>query len=81
MKLPPPEVLMSYPPPNYVNPTTRGPTLVIVNGVFLGIATLAVLLRLYTRLFVKRWFGWDDVFICCAYVRSVLDLILTDPRH
>jgi hypothetical protein len=74
MKLPPIAVLMSYPTPNYINPHTRGSSLIIVNAVFLGIATIVVLLRLYTRLFVRRWFGLDDVFICCAFVSNYLIL-------
>jgi hypothetical protein len=70
MKLPPAAVLASFPLPNYTNPKTRGESLIIVNAVFLGLTTLVVILRLFTRLVVRRWFGWDDVFIVLAFVSA-----------
>ncbi|KAF2431911.1 hypothetical protein EJ08DRAFT_696058 [Tothia fuscella] len=71
MKLPPREVLASYPPANYINPETRGNSLIIVNGVFLGLMTVGVILRIFTRTVVRRWFGWDDVFIILAYLFTI----------
>jgi hypothetical protein len=62
------KVLISFPPPNYAHPVTRGPTLYIVNGILIGITIFVVLLRLYTRIFIKRWVGADDVFIVIATV-------------
>lgn len=70
MKLPPLDVLASYPVPNYTNPETRGQSLIIVNAVFLGLATVVVVLRLFTRLVVRRWFGWDDIWIVFAFVST-----------
>ena len=81
MKLPPAAVLATFPNPNYVNPETHGPALTIVNSVFLGLATIAIVLRVYTRLFVRKWFGWDDAFIILAYVSRVSVLVvLSKPR-
>lgn len=71
MKLPPKSVLKSWPKPNYVNPETRGNSLLVFNSVFLALVTICLVLRLYTRLVVKRWLGWDDFFITCAYVSCV----------
>lgn len=68
MRLPPLEVLYSWPDPNYVDPVTRGSALLVVNCVFVSIAVLFVGARLYTRLWVKSWFGLDDVFIILAMV-------------
>lgn len=68
MRLPPFEVLLSWPTPNYVNPVTRGHALVVVNSVFLSIVIITVGLRLYTRIFIRRWFGLDDIFILIALV-------------
>jgi hypothetical protein len=68
----PPEVIASWPKPNYVNPQTRGPVVYIINGIFFSLATLTVGVRLYTRIFVRRWFGLDDFFIILAYVRVSL---------
>lgn len=68
MRFIPPEVLLSWPVPNYDNPKTRGDALLIVNGIFISLATITVILRLYTRVFIKRWFGMDDFFIMLALV-------------
>jgi hypothetical protein len=72
MRLPPVDVLLSWPTPNYENPVTRGNALVIVNSIFIGFVVITVGLRLYTRLVIKRWFGIDDVFILLALVGSSL---------
>ena len=44
-------------------------SLVIVNSSFLGLATIVVILRLYTRTFVTKCLGWDDWFIFAGFVR------------
>ncbi len=61
-------VLLSWPKPNYVDPIRRGPALVIVNSVLLPLAVVIVGLRLYTRLFICRSAGLDDIFIALAVV-------------
>lgn len=68
MRLPPVDVILSWPTPNYENPKTRGPALAIVNYTLAAVTIITVLLRLYTRVFIKRWFGLDDVFIILALV-------------
>lgn len=70
MQLPPASVLASWPPPNYVDPETRGLGLLIVNIVFASLATVSVALRLYTRLRITASFGMDDVFEVIALVRA-----------
>jgi hypothetical protein len=70
MHLPPAEVLLGWPAPNYDHPVTRGPALLILNSVLIGLVTITVGLRLYTRIWIKRWFGIDDVFIILALVSS-----------
>jgi hypothetical protein len=66
MQLPPVDVLLSWPTPNYEDPVTRGPALVIVNSIFVALAVSTVAARLYTRIVIKRWFGIDDIFILLA---------------
>lgn len=66
MQLPPVSVILSWPTPNYHDPVTRGPALVIINSIFVTIATLTVAARLYTRIVIKHWFGVDDFFIILA---------------
>lgn len=77
MKLLPLSILETWPIPNYVNPDTRGNALIILNSIFLAFMTVILGLRLYTRLVVKRWFGWDDVFIISAYVSCNCLLFVT----
>lgn len=83
MRLPPYEVLLSWPTPNYENPVTRGHTLVVVNAIFLGLVIVTVGLRLYTRLVVKRWFGLDDIFILLALLFTIglTTVVLLANRH
>jgi len=68
MQLPPMEVLLSWPLPNYVDPVSRGPAVLIVNIVTMSLAFLLTLLRLYTRLRITCTPGLDDIFIVVALV-------------
>ena len=61
-------VLLSFPTPNYVDPETQGRSLIIVNSVLAGLVFIAVALRVYTRVYLKRWFGSDDYAIVFATV-------------
>lgn len=63
-----PELIPTWPKPNYVDPVTRGPLLYIINGIFFGLATITIIVRLYTRIFVRRWVGLDDYLITFAWV-------------
>lgn len=65
------DVYLSFPSPNFDDPQTRGPALVIVNSIFISLVIIAVALRIYTRVYIKRWFGSDDYFICAALVRDL----------
>ena len=67
MILPPLSVIVTL-KPNYDDPPTWGPTVFIVNSIFLFLATIAVGTRLYTRIALRRWFGADDAFIVFAFV-------------
>lgn len=64
----PPDVILSWPAANSLDPERRGPALVIINSILLPLALVVVGLRLYTRLRVARSAGWDDVFIALASV-------------
>jgi hypothetical protein len=77
MRLPPVDVILSWPIPEYEHPVTRGPALIIVNSIFISLVILTVAARLYTRLVIKRWFGWDDIFILFALASSVLIVMKT----
>jgi hypothetical protein len=71
MLIPPADVILQWPTPNYENPETRGSAFLIVNSLFLALSIAAVILRLYTRIFITRWFGLDDVLICVAILFAI----------
>ncbi|KAK4213106.1 hypothetical protein QBC37DRAFT_181594 [Rhypophila decipiens] len=71
MRTPPPEVRASWPTPNYIDPVTRGPSLIIVEIVGLTAALLCLGLRLYVRAFLMRNTGLDDWIMIVAMVFSV----------
>jgi hypothetical protein len=68
MRSPPPEVLKTWPKPNYVDPVTRGSTLMIVELTLLPIAIIVVCLRMWVRVgwLKKAW--WDDYLMLLAMV-------------
>ncbi|KAK4040686.1 hypothetical protein C8A01DRAFT_46055 [Parachaetomium inaequale] len=66
MRLPPPEVLASWPAPNYTNPQTRGRALIIVELITLPIALICLGLRLYARIHVMGRSEWDDWMMVVA---------------
>jgi hypothetical protein len=68
MRVPPPAVIASWPPPNYIDPETRGPSLLIVNSVFLALSLAALAGRLWARLVILRAPGLDDLLITVAIV-------------
>ena len=68
MKLPPADVLATWPTPNYIDPTTRGDSVLIVTIVFAAIAFVVTCLRLYTRFKITCSPGIDDVLIVVALV-------------
>ena len=69
MRSPPPEILKTWPKPNYVDPVTRGPGLMIVELTLLPLAMVVVFLRMYIRVawLHKSWI--DDYLMVLAMVR------------
>ncbi|KAF1996574.1 hypothetical protein P154DRAFT_498471 [Amniculicola lignicola CBS 123094] len=57
--VPPPGVV-----PNLVNPVSRAHATIIFNAVFTAFMLVFVVMRMYTKAFVVKQFGWDD--FCCA---------------
>ncbi|GAB1318381.1 hypothetical protein MFIFM68171_08591 [Madurella fahalii] len=66
MRVAPPEVQATWPSPNYIDPETRGPALLIVQLITFPIALLCLALRLYVRLVIMRKSGWDDWLMVAA---------------
>ncbi|KAL4807780.1 hypothetical protein BDV18DRAFT_107973 [Aspergillus unguis] len=63
MQLPPLEVILSWPTPNYVNPQTRNHAVLITSIVLLILSVIITALRLYTRLRITCTAGFDDILI------------------
>jgi hypothetical protein len=76
MQLPPPAVLSSFPQPNYTNPITRGPELLIITLIFFPIVLLVVGLRTFTRVYLSKTFGADDVFLLIAVLPTTACAVL-----
>jgi hypothetical protein len=68
------DVIATWPTPNYVNPEVRGNSVFIINGVFIATTIGMVFARFYTRIFISRWVGIDDLFILLALVRKQKNL-------
>ncbi|KAK2011116.1 integral membrane protein [Colletotrichum eremochloae] len=76
MRAPPLEVILSWPPPRYDNPETRGPANQIVALALLGTATVLLAIRIYTRRYISNAFGWDDILIILASIPATAFVVL-----
>ncbi|EUC45546.1 hypothetical protein COCMIDRAFT_95210 [Bipolaris oryzae ATCC 44560] len=71
MRSPPPEVLKTWPKPNYIDPVTRGPGLMIVELTLLPIAMIVVFLRLWVRISWLKKSWYDDYLMIVAMIFSI----------
>lgn len=67
-RVPPPEVIAAWPAPNLANPERRGPAKTIVTVIFWAVAAAILVLRLYTRRYVSKHVGLDDLLVAAAFV-------------
>lgn len=70
MRNPPPEVIKTWPKPNYVNPEYAGPELAIIGVTFTTLSIIVMSLRMYVRLHLRKAASWDDWLMVAAIVRS-----------
>lgn len=68
---PPPEVLATWPTPNYENPVSRGPSLMIIEVITLFLALLALVIRLYVKFGLLRKPRWDDYLMIVAAISAI----------
>jgi hypothetical protein len=68
----PASVVSTWPAPNYSDPQTLGNSIVVVNALLLTLMVVSLGLRLYVRVKLTRWYGWDDSLICVAAVSFLL---------
>ena len=73
MRIPPINVILSWPTPNYVDPINRGPALLIVNIIFVTLVVVAFIGRMYCRIHLQKWFGIDDATNIPAFVSARID--------
>ncbi|KAF2771064.1 hypothetical protein EJ03DRAFT_44847 [Teratosphaeria nubilosa] len=71
MRLPPLDILLTWPTPNYEHPKTHGPALLCVNLIFITLVIIAVLGRFYSRIVVKKWYGADDTMCALALLCTI----------
>lgn len=60
---------VDIPPPG--GDQNRGPVVIAVLSLFFGLSTIIVSLRVVTRIWITRNFGWDDATMALTQVRSV----------
>ncbi|KAI4646261.1 uncharacterized protein J4E78_009182 [Alternaria triticimaculans] len=75
---PPIEVKLSWPTPNYVNPTLRPNAVLWIACVLGPITVVMTLVRLWVRIFHQRCPGWDD-WLMLAALPPVIALTVIYP--
>jgi len=70
-KMPPLAVIATWPTPNYIDPVTRGPEVVVVSVILGGLAVAVVAARIYARVHILKSFGIDDGLILLATVSNL----------
>ena len=68
---PPPGII-----PNFENPENRGPLLVKVGAVLVGLMMVFVMNRVYTKVWIARQVMWDDLTVSLSTVGAILSYIL-----
>ncbi|GAB7336826.1 hypothetical protein MBLNU13_g00002t1 [Cladosporium sp. NU13] len=51
-----------------IQPTDRGVQIVVINSLFVALATIATMMRVSCRVYVQKAFGWDDGFATIAWI-------------
>jgi hypothetical protein len=65
---PPPDVILSWPKPNHVDPEERGWDMPILLLVVMGITFLVYIARIWARLILLKNAGLDDILISLAMI-------------
>ncbi|KAK2841576.1 hypothetical protein FQN49_006122 [Arthroderma sp. PD_2] len=72
MQLPPTSVILSWPTPNYVDPTdVHGPLVIILNSIFAALTVFVVIIRIFSRTHISKSFGLDDILIILATIPTL----------
>lgn len=65
---PPPEIILSWPKPNYINPESHGWAGPIVLIIVIALTVVVFLARLWARQFMSKNAGLDDALIAVAMI-------------
>ncbi|KFY25173.1 hypothetical protein V493_04777 [Pseudogymnoascus sp. VKM F-4281 (FW-2241)] len=69
MRSPPPEVVATWPKPNYVDPVRRGNESEVVQSFLAALVTVILIIRLYARIAItKAGIGLDDTMMIISWV-------------
>ncbi|KAK6510297.1 hypothetical protein TWF481_005014 [Arthrobotrys musiformis] len=68
---PPPEVLASWPTPNYVNPENQTAQLMAIEITLCSVTSIVMFLRLYSRGVLTKSIGLDDWLMTAALVFAI----------
>ena len=68
--------MSQWPTPNYSDPATHGPAILIVNVFFITVVMIVVIGRFYSRIFIKKWIGIDDGICVLALVSLVIQKLM-----
>lgn len=79
---PPLSVILSWPPPNYVDPISQGSALTIINIISIVLGVCVVSARIYARIVITKAPGVDDIIVglglAFAVAFSVLQIVAAE---
>lgn len=81
MRNPDPDILASWPPPNYINPETQGHSFLVVGITMIIICTIVVAMRIYVRWKILHNMGTDDWLVVVSLVGFYLVENFHFPGH
>ncbi|KAG9230789.1 hypothetical protein BJ875DRAFT_384378 [Amylocarpus encephaloides] len=77
MQAPPKWQIDAWPKPNYVNPKTRGNAKIILNVVLYSVLVCFLSLRIFTRTYLRKIFGPDDILILLALLPTTAFFVIS----
>ena len=70
--MPPAEIRLSWPRPNYTDPVTQGSALTVLTYLLTVLTVVIVSARLWARVILVKLPGLDDIFIILATVSTAM---------
>ncbi|ORY63431.1 uncharacterized protein BCR38DRAFT_228272 [Pseudomassariella vexata] len=70
------EAVLKWPRPNFENPQTRGQVGLIVGTTLLTFVTVLLAVRIFTRQYISKGLGLDDILIVLAYIPAIIFAVI-----